>query len=47
MENKIITLSADVKEKLSIQAIKNKTNLKNYIEWVLEKLANGKVELKD
>ena len=47
MENKIITLSADVKEKLSIQAIKNKINLKNYIEWFLEKLANGKVELKD
>lgn len=47
MNRKNIDLSDKVKEKLSIQAIKKGTNLKNYIEWFLEKLANNKVELKE
>ena len=47
MARKNIDLTDKVKEKLSIQAIKKGTNLKNYIEWFLDKLANGKVELKD
>ena len=47
MTRKNIDLSDKVKEKLSIQAIKKGTNLKNYIEWFLEKLAHGKgVKLK-
>jgi len=47
MARKNIDISNDVKEKLSIQAIKKGTNLKNYIEMFLEKLANGKVVIKD
>ena len=47
MNRKNIDLSDKVKEKLSIQAIKKGTNLKNYIEMFLEKLANNKVEIKD
>jgi len=47
MVRKTIDISNDVKEKLSIQAIKKETNLKNYIEMFLEKLANGKVTIND
>jgi len=47
MARKIIDLSDKVKEKLSIQAIKKRTNLKNYIEMFLKKLAHGKVVIKD
>ena len=47
MNRKNIDLSDKVKENLSIQAIKKRTNLKNYIEWFLEKLANEKVDIKD
>ena len=47
MARKNIDIPDKVKEKLSIQAIKKGTNLKNYIEWFLDKLANSKVELKD
>ena len=42
MARKNIDPSDKVKEKLSIQAIKKGTNLKNYIEMFLEKLVNGK-----
>ena len=47
MARKNIDLSDKVKEKLSIQAIKKGTNLKNYIEMFLDKLANNKVVIKD
>jgi len=48
MSRKNIDLTDNkVKEKLNIQAIKKGTNLKNYIEWYLEKLAHGKVVIKD
>ena len=47
MSRKNIDISDKVKEKLSIQAIKKGTNLKNYIEWFLEKLAHEKVDIKD
>jgi len=44
---KIIHLCDEEKEKLSIQAIKKGMDLKNYIEWVLNQLANNKVNFLD
>lgn len=46
-KTKIIHLSDDEKEKLSIQAIKKGLDLKNYIEWFLDKLANNKITIND
>ena len=44
---KIIHLGDKEKKKLNIQAINKGLDLKNYIEWFLEKLANNKVDIKD
>ncbi len=44
---KIIHLSESEKRKLSKQAIDRGLDLKNYIEFFLDKLARGKVQIKD
>lgn len=46
--DKIIAFSSEKqKQDLTIQGVKKGMDLKNYIEWFLEKLANNKVEIKD
>lgn len=44
---KIIHLGEDEKMKPTILGVKKGLDLKNYIEWFLDKLANNKVSIKD
>jgi len=46
--DKIITFkSKEQKQDLTIQGVKKGLDLKNYIEWFLDKLANNKVTIND